>query len=75
MHVGPDGAQMTHGKRGEPNGEGKREKHVFFPSQSHTGINRRENQVAPWFSRACSIIVAREPRPRRDDGDHLGREG
>lgn len=47
---------MTHGKRGEANGEGKKEKSTFFPH--HNRINRMENQVAPWFSRACAIMLA-----------------
>lgn len=55
----------------------EKEKSTFFSHHNRIhGINRMENQVAPWFSRACSIILARGPRPRRarDDGDRAARD-
>lgn len=59
---------MTHGKRGEANGEGKKEKSTFFlPSQSHKSYGKSSSPVV--F--ACVRDYARRAR---DDGDRAARD-
>lgn len=77
VHVDPNGTQMTHGKRGEgPNGEGKREKHVFFPSQSHTWHKSYGKSSSPVvFACVLDYTRARAPSSPRPRWWRSGREG